>query len=756
MLNGGLMATKPVFKPHLQVSVIPGEGLLVQFEDKVWALRGKVYELLAPLIDGTRDADALVDALAEEVDGARVYYALGLMEKNGYIAESFPGIAPETAAFWHGMGIEPRAAVEALRSRHVRVCAMGEMNAVPLRRALAELGVALEEDAGGHFEVVVTDDYLREELEDYNVASLKAGRPWLLVKPTGLEPWIGPLYMPGKTGCHRCLSLRLARNQPVSLFAADKAGRTGLCPATQASSPATVGVACRLAALEVVKFIVAAGEGLEGKVLSLDIRTWSAVKHDLLRHPGCPVCGEVQKVRPLPVELVSRKAAYIQDSGHRSRSPEQTLKEYQHLVSPITGVVKILAPHQITNGFVQVYIAGHNPVVKIEGLDNLRQGLRHANSGKGISEAQAKASAVCEAIERYSAQRSGAEVTIAAGLREMRKRFGADVIHPNEVMLYSERQLSEREAWNSRKSPFNEVPLALDESAQIDWTPVWSLTHKRHKYLPTQLVYLRSKAGATCEAFYCKGCSNGNASGNNLEEAVLQGFCELVERDAVAIWWYNRLRKPEVVLDSFEEPYLLDLCEHYRTKGREAWALDITSDLGIPAFAALSRLRSGPEERILFGLGCHLDARIALQRAFAEMNQMLSTEQGDMERNLAVEDVETLSWLQTATLDDQPYLAPDRTIMVKSREDYPSLHSGDLLQDIELCRRIVEQRGMEVLVLDQTRPDVKMPAVKVIVPGLRHWWARYAPGRLYDVPVQMGLLQRPLEEDELNPIPVFF
>jgi oxazoline/thiazoline synthase len=62
----------------------------------------------------------------------------------------------------------------------------------------------------------------------------------------------------------------------------------------------------------------------------------------------------------------------------------------------------------------------------------------------------------------------------------------------------------------------------------------------------------------------------------------------------------------------------------------------------------------------------------------------------------------------------------------------------------------------EILVLDQTRPDVKMPVVKVIAPGLRHFWARFAPGRLYDVPVQMGWQGRSLAEEELNPIPIFF
>jgi ribosomal protein S12 methylthiotransferase accessory factor len=201
---------------------------------------------------------------------------------------------------------------------------------------------------------------------------------------------------------------------------------------------------------------------------------------------------------------------------------------------------------------------------------------------------------------------------------------------------------------------------------------------------------------------------------------------------------------------------LLDLISYYKTLGREAWSLDITSDLGIPAFAAVSRLRDAPEERILFGFACHLDARIALQRAFAEMNQTLNLGQGGDDANLAIEDEETVSWLKTATVANQPYVAADETIATRRCEDYPSLYTGDLLEEIQLCRRIVEERGMEVLVLDQTRPDVRLPVVKVIVPGLRHFRAQFAPGRLYDVPVQMGWQKRTLAEEELNPTPVFF
>jgi len=68
------------------------------------------------------------------------------------------------------------------------------------------------------------------------------------------------------------------------------------------------------------------------------------------------------------------------------------------------------------------------------------------------------------------------------------------------------------------------------------------------------------------------------------------------------------------------------------------------------------------------------------------------------------------------------------------------------------CVSIAKRAGLDFLVLDQTRPDIEAPVVRVIVPGLRHFYRRFARGRLYDVPVELGLRDRPLEEHELNPI----
>ena len=96
-----------------------------------------------------------------------------------------------------------------------------------------------------------------------------------------------------------------------------------------------------------------------------------------------------------------------------------------------------------------------------------------------------------------------------------------------------------------------------------------------------------------------------------------------------------------------------------------------------------------------------------------------------------------------ARIGANPYLAPGGGQPTRLT-DFPSVAHRDLRDDVRWCQRVVEQRDMELLVLDQTRPDIGLPVVKVIVPGMRHFWPRYAPGRLYDAPVQLGWLPEPL------------
>jgi ribosomal protein S12 methylthiotransferase accessory factor len=373
------------------------------------------------------------------------------------------------------------------------------------------------------------------------------------------------------------------------------------------------------------------------------------------------------------------------------------------------------------------------------------------NAGKGTCDVQARASALCEALERYSGVFRGDEPRRRARQREL----GDAALSLHDCLLFSERQYREREARNANCSRYSFIPVPFNPEADVEWSPVWSLTRREMRYLPTAFCYYDYPQPE--EATYCLACSNGCAAGNTQEEAILQSFLELVERDSVALWWYNRVRRPGVDLDSFGEPYLDQLRAFLQAHGREFWVLDLTADLGIPVFASITRRTDRPPEQIMLGFGAHLDPRVALLRAVTEMNQMLSSPLlGLPDEGVEKEpvDPETAHWLKTATIANQPYLLPAEGPRLLAGS-YPLTWTDDVGDDVRVCQGLVERAGMEMLALDQTRPEVGLPVVKVIVPGLRHFWARLAPGRLYDVPVQLGWLARSLAEDELNPIAMF-
>ena len=736
----------------LEVGILPGEGVLLVGDGFCKVLQGDAYERVLPLIDGLRNADDIVDALAGAVAAERVHYVLERLRALECLATTADHTQVDNPAWTRSppeIG-EPQGSLPP--AARVALTTLGTARAAPLRDALAGLGLDLVAPLDADVWVVAADDYLDATLARVNRAALATGRPWLLLRTTVREFWIGPLFKPGNTGCWACLARRLRGNDPARRFLHERAG-SRQARRTNPAPGAAHAAAARGAAAALARFLAGSPGAPIGTIQRLEWETGETSSHVLVRNPHCSACGTRRNPQPSPLRLRDRAIAYALDGGYRSVTPEETLRRYGHHVSPITGVVRALVPVRSDPGIAHVYVAGHNPALPLERLDDLRRCLRHASAGKGLDEAQARASALGEALERHSGEFTGDEPRVRRALRDWP---AGTAIHPNQVMRFSDRQLAERDAWNARGSRFNRVPVPLPDDKPVDWSPLWSLSKRRHVHLPTQLLYHRAPAAAGDATVHAIGCSNGCAAGNSLEEAILQGLLELVERDAVAIWWYNRLVRPPVAVGSFDDPQLLAIQKHTREQlGRETWALDLTHDLGIPVFAAVSRLADASRERPLFGFGCHLDPRLALRRAFAELHQMLGMSQPEDARALGIDDRETLDWLENASLANQPQLAPDAAQEPLRLVDFAAPAARGLLDDIERCRAVLEGQGMDVLVLDQTRADIGMPVVKVVVPGLRHFSARFAPGRLYEVPVTMEWRSVPTPEAALNPVWMF-
>ena len=300
------------------------------------------------------------------------------------------------------------------------------------------------------------------------------------------------------------------------------------------------------------------------------------------------------------------------------------------------------------------------------------------------------------------------------------------------------------------------VPAPFDPVSCLDWTGVWSLTQQRFRLLPT--CYLFYGHHDDVGAQYCWADSNGCAAGSSFLDAVVRGLYELIERDSVAIWWYNRLARPQVDLTSFDAPYFERFVAGYRAVGRDVWVLDLTTDIGVPSFAAVSRDVHGPSEDILVSFGAHLDAEQAISHALMEMNHLLPAvlpANRDQLGDYPYPDPAQRRWWRTARVAEHGYLLPHPGSPSLERADYTVESELSPPAELARLRQALDERGLELLVLDQSRPDIGVPVAKAIVPGLRHFWRRLAPGRLYGVPVSMGWLDRELDESELNPVAMF-
>ena len=754
------MREVPAFGGRFRVVPVPGAGAMLLSEDEVQVLPGSAYARVVPLVDGRRHSDeVLAAAIARGVDPGTAAYVLAKLDEGGYLIEGRAQRDPDSGAFWRGLGVDPAEAEAGLAASRVRVFAGGSTTtAESMQRALARCGIpartpGADEATGGtkdDFDVVVADDYLSEALLEIDERARALGRRWMLVRPAGFECWIGPVFEPGRTGCLHCLRQRLGRYRAAHRFAARLEPEHGTATPLPAIA-ATRELACQLAAVEAARAVAGTAADLTGIVLTMELASRSTKTHRLTRNPECSACGTGPNRDPAPVRLAAAPAATTAgEGGYRTVPPEETLDRYGHVVSPITGIVETLDAVPTGRDVGCVCLGPQQMRVGYDGNGTV-QLRRHGSGGKGATSAAARASALGEAIERYSFERHGGEATIAGTFNEL----APEAIHPNEVMNFSDRQYRERVARNrATGSGRRFIPEPLDPDTRIDWTAVWSLTGERRRLLPTELLYARTgPPEPTRGPRYCVTCSNGCAAGNTLEEAVLQGLLETIERDAVAVWWYNRLRPTEIDLDSFDDPWLSKIETEYEQWNRQVVALDLTHDLGIPVIGAVSHVRAGAAERILLGFGCHVDAGIAARRAVSEMAQMLIVDLGLAGHQ---EDREHERWMQSATRAHQWQLTGDETRELRKRDEFPAAPADrHLKQAIERCLEAVESRGLEVLVLDRTRADVGMPAVKVIVPGLRHFWPRFGPGRLYDVPVATGMRRTPLSEDELNPVAFF-
>lgn len=587
--------------------------------------------------------------------------------------------------------------------------------------------------------VLVCDDYLSPATQEIVRAVLKSGALCLPVQPSGLRVAVGPLLGPPTSGlsCWVCTTTRLEAN------AADHPG--GERPTRHtAQSTAMLEMACALAAEHVLRQRLGLGTALGGDMWVFDPHTLTSRRHAVVADPTCPECGDPQALRQrlshAPTLTSQLKVDAGSTAGGRAAPPEDTFRRYEHLISPVTGLVPGVHTDQRLPAGLYACLSGSN--AGSTESHSFRSALRWDCSGKGKTLIQAQTGALCEALERRSTIFRGYESVTKATVTDA----GPLAIHPDDLQHFAPFQYEQRHTWNGEHSPFQHVPEPVTDDDVLSWSQCWSLLDGSARLVPTGLAYLRGPDTRILAA-----SSNGAAAGSTLEDAALQAMLEIIERDAVALWWYNRATRPPIEPAHLRDPWFGVVRQAYADMGRDMWLLDLTCDTATPVAAAVSVRRHPHEPEAIFGFGAGLTFEAAAARAACEMNQFMAGIRGAQQADIE-SDPDLQRWITQKGTPDLDYLLPDHT---QSTAGVEAVTSSDVLTDLHLVRDRLLHVGLTPYIIDQTRSDTQIPVARIIVPGARHFWARFGPGRLYDVPARLGWVPQPTRPEQLNPYPVF-
>jgi ribosomal protein S12 methylthiotransferase accessory factor len=294
---------------------------------------------------------------------------------------------------------------------------------------------------------------------------------------------------------------------------------------------------------------------------------------------------------------------------------------------------------------------------------------------------------------------------------------------------------SETEADRARLRPAPPGPgqagwlgrILPEGAAPADWIELLRLDAPGTDWLPAGLCLRRAAPDFAPPWPLSIGC----AAGPTREAAALHALLELVERDAAALWWRGGRRGRPVALEDPAMAAAAALVARLRQgeAGRQSWLLDLTTDLGIPVIAALSTGAEG--EGFCCGLAARTSRAAAARAAILEMAQMEMAHAVVLAKQ-AESGPAALNAHDRALLARYRGIATGRCALL--HPEGPAAPGPDLPADPAAAMAVaigrLGARGLPVLALDLTRPELGLPAIRLVVPGLEIEPSRTTGARL--------------------------
>lgn len=730
------------FRPDFRTHILSPAKVVFYSDSSNFLLSNEIFvQITCAVAEKPQSLKKLTDQLIPKFGLEMANRAVAAMFKKGFLIQSdSPKLSDDARAFWYENGLDAERLYTGMKNKKITVrafCGDPDKFIEKLINHLTPLGFCFSDDE--ERTVVLVDDYLNTDFDRYIRDNKKACIP---IKFFGSKIWLGPVFSQSEHGCcWECVkkSLKLNRRVEVDLFN-NHPNKLGL--RSKSYLTGNEDLAFRLCAIHLAKWLMNPSEEAFNQLFTFDLFNFQANNNHcgLIR---CESCLQNQMEIGEQYEFKSSPIVFYDDNGPRSAEPENTFEELKVVLNPVTGIVPKYKFFQVNNDYVA------SSVRNLPAFDEDNKSLRVPDVavGKGKTKLQAMIGCLAESVERYNSTFFDHPHIFSKYENVPHKTF-----RPEELLLCSDAQYENRDLINSSVGTFNQIPKKYCDS-EIRWTKLHSLEGKESAYFPTSYCFLNYPHNNEIEL--CPGDTNGCASGNTIEEAIVYAILELIERDAVAIWWYNKIQRAGLRVESISSPSLHGLIDVHRKQNKIFHLIDITSDFKIPTFLAISADQDG--NHVHFGSSSHFDPIVAMTRAVHELNQMMvhTTLDGSFLRgNTHPTQKEFAKWLTEENLKDHPHLNP-HTKSDFIPENYTKVDSCDFLGAINDFNSMFRAKGLCPYWLNLSQVNIRFFTVKVIVPGLRHFWNRLGAGRLYDIPVELGLIPVPLREEQMNKIPYF-
>jgi len=387
---------------------------------------------------------------------------------------------------------------------------------------------------------------------------------------------------------------------------------------------------------------------------------------------------------------------------HRCVAPSETLGKLRRLL-PRLGITRLADVTRLDRANLPVWMA-------------CRPNARSLSvaQGKGLTREAACVSAIMESAESFHAE--------DVALRRTRGSW---------IELAGRTKLLDHSGWLP-------ADMARDPGEIIDWLPGFDLLNDQEVLVPVDLVEIDAVRPTRLAGVVRD--TNGLGAGNHPLEALCAGLCEVIERDALAMFhsvaaserWARR-----VDLDNVTDPTCLALLARLRDARLSVTAYDATSDIGVPVFVVRlmdQRESDAPPFGPTLGAGCHPMRGIALSRAATEAVQGRVTHTSGSRDDIDPADYAAGPRLRIGAIAED-FVA--RTLARVRFDDIPSFEAETFDEDLAWLAGRLEEAGLSrIVVVDLTRPEIGLPVLRVLVPGLgvarghAKWRARQVVARI--------------------------